>query len=361
MTNTDARSLAQGSEVFEVWQPRYAARGIPTFPVRFIVNGDKIDKRPAVKGYMKIGLGYSTRLTRNFGEADGIGFALGTRSGLAVVDVDTADEKVVADVLARHGPSPLIARTPSGGHHIFYRHAGHQRRRVRDPYWRARGAPVDLLANGFAVAPPSLSPKGIYRFVQGDLDDLERLPILSTGEVDQRAIERIGNGAPERRRSPLRDMREHDGRNDALFMAIGPVARNIHRASGTCEQLLEIAREHNAQCAQPMEDGEVSKIVDSVWNMTREGRNFIGVPDLVCLREEHLEIEDPYALKLLAFLRMKQGPHAQFWCTNALAERFGWDRERLSRSRRLLIELGYLKPVRQAGRGHPALYRWGTY
>ena len=30
-------------------------------------------------------------------------------------------------------------------------------------------------------------------------------------------------------------------------------------------------------------------------------------------------------------------------------------------ARRTLIELGYLVPVRQAGRGHPALFRWGKY
>jgi hypothetical protein len=44
-----------------------------------------------------------------------------------------------------------------------------------------------------------------------------------------------------------------------------------------------------------------------------------------------------------------------------LADKFGWDRHRLAHARRVLIEQGYLVPVRQAGRGHPALYRWGIY
>jgi hypothetical protein len=62
-----------------------------------------------------------------------------------------------------------------------------------------------------------------------------------------------------------------------------------------------------------------------------------------------------------SFLRLHQGPHATFMCTNTLAQKFDWDRERLARARRTLIELGYLAPVRQAGRGHPALFRWSKY
>jgi hypothetical protein len=110
-----------------------------------------------------------------------------------------------------------------------------------------------------------------------------------------------------------------------------------------------------------MEHTEVNRIAASVWGMTLEGRNAIGLAEAFCLTREHLEIEDVSAFKLLAFLRAHQGPHATFMCTNSLALKFGWDRERLARARRTLIELGYLVPVRQAGRGHPALFRWGKY
>jgi hypothetical protein len=355
-------STAATDDVFATWQPRYAARGIATFPVRFaVLASGKLDKRPMVQHWMKMGVRASTHLTRKFASAQGIGIALGTRNGIAVVDADTKDENVVADVLAYYGASPLIARSPSGGHHVYYRHNGRQRRRIRDPYWRERGAPVDVLGNGFITAPASRSPKGDYAFVQGGLDDLQRLPILRASAekiTPSPSPEPEPVSPPE---SPLRGMREHDGRNTALFMAIGPIARDIHQACGTREQLLQIAREHNAQCEQPMEDGEVEKIVGNVWGMTREGRNVIGQPGLFCLSVEHLEIEDLGAFKLLAFLRAHQGPHAMFWCSNGLADRFGWDRHRLAQARQVLIEQGYLVPVRQAGRGHPALYRWGMY
>jgi hypothetical protein len=150
-----------------------------------------------------------------------------------VVDADTEDENVVADVLAHYGPSPLIARSPSGGHHVYYKHNGRQRRRIRDPYWRERGAPVDVLGNGFITAPASRSPKGDYTFVQGGLDDLQRLPILrASAEKITPSPEPEPISPPE---SPLRGMREHDGRNVALFMAIGPIPRDIHQACGTRE------------------------------------------------------------------------------------------------------------------------------
>jgi bifunctional DNA primase/polymerase-like protein len=166
--------------VFQVWQPKYATRGFATFPVKFVARGDKLklDKVPLVKHYMKLGLRASTELTRRFADAVGIGIALGARSGLAVADIDTKDENAVADVLAFYGTSPLIARSPSGGYHVYYRHNDRQRRRVRDPYWSERGIPVDVLGNGFITAPASRSPEGTYCFVQGDLDDLQRLPLM---------------------------------------------------------------------------------------------------------------------------------------------------------------------------------------
>jgi Bifunctional DNA primase/polymerase, N-terminal len=114
---------AATDDVFDTWQPRYAARGIATFPVRFaVLASGKLDKRPMVQHWMKMGVRASTELTRKFANAQGIGIALGPCNGLAVVDADTKNENVVAAVLAYYGPSPLIARSPSGGHHVYYKH-----------------------------------------------------------------------------------------------------------------------------------------------------------------------------------------------------------------------------------------------
>jgi hypothetical protein len=78
---------------FAEWQPAYAASGIATFPV--IIN-DK-GKPPAVSGYFKVGLEYSNQLSLKFPANDSFGFALGVRSSVTVLDVDTSDERVLAD------------------------------------------------------------------------------------------------------------------------------------------------------------------------------------------------------------------------------------------------------------------------
>jgi Bifunctional DNA primase/polymerase, N-terminal len=327
--------------IFASWQPRYAERGIATFPVT-------ADKAPATKGYLRTGLRGSAELAQKFQHADALGFACGPSSGITLVDVDTKDEKVLATALATYGETPVISRTASGGFHAWYRNNGERRRQIKPI------PDIDILGGGMAVAPPSRVAKGNYEFIHGSLDDLDRLKPMPGGIISTNAP------APKPKAS-LRGMREHDGRNNALFLAIGPIARTIHQACGTRDQLLDAARKHNAQCAEPMEDKEVSQIVDSVWNMTREGRNVIGLPGAFCLTLDHLEIEDMAAFKLLAFLRAHQGPHATFWCTNSLAERFGLDRERFAKARRDLIERGYLVPLKQAGKGHPAVYRWGIY
>jgi len=332
--------------IFSRWQPRYAERGIATFPVT-------AEKTPATKGYLRTGIPGSAQLAEKFQHANAFGFACGRYNKVTLADIDTTNEKVLADALRTYGDTPIISRTASGGFHAWYRHNG-ERRRIRRP----GDVPIDVLGGGYAVAPPSQVAKGKYEFIQGGLDDLDRLKPMAvaanTPNQENRSI--------PLKASRLLGMREHDGRNTALFLTIGPIARKVHQACGSRDELLDIARKHNAQCAQPMEDREVNKIVDSVWGMTLEGRNVIGLSEAFCLTREHLSIPDSDAFKLLAFLRLHQGPHAHFMCANeGLAEKFGWARKRLAHARHTLIELGYLVPTRQAGRGNPALFRWGSY
>jgi hypothetical protein len=328
------------SGVFSRWQPSYAEHGIATFPVRET-------KVPAISHWQKVGLRSSALLAKKK-NADAFGYVTGRRSNITVLDVDTTDEKIAEDAIQQHGQPGVAVRTASGKRHHLYRYNG-EGRRIRP--WP--DLPIDVLGdNGYVLAPPSKLEKGSYEIIHGHIDDLDRLKPMAANEIAAAAPPAV---------SPLRGMREHDGRNHALFMAIGPIARTIHQACGTIDELVDAARKLNAQCDQPMEHTEVNRIAASVWGMTLEGRNAIGLAEAFCLTREHLEIEDVSAFKLLAFLRAHQGPHATFMCTNSLALKFGWDRERLARARRTLIELGYLVPVRQAGRGHPALFRWGKY
>src|SRR5262245_44035931 len=103
------------SGIFAVWQPKYAERSLPTFPVG-------AGKRPAVRGYLKIGIDYSTQLALKFRAADALGLAVGRRNRITVLDVDTPDERVLADALARHGHTPFVVRSGRGNYQAWYRH-----------------------------------------------------------------------------------------------------------------------------------------------------------------------------------------------------------------------------------------------
>ena len=56
-------------------------------------------------------------------------------------------------------------------------------------------------------------------------------------------------------------------------------------------------------------------------------------------------LQNQDAFVLLAFLRAHNGPWSHFMCTNSLAERFGWTRQRMGSARTRLIALEYIKPV----------------
>jgi hypothetical protein len=127
-----------------------------------------------------------------------------------VLDIDTTDERVLADAIYRHGATPIIIRTASGKFHLPYRFNG-ERRRIKP--WR--GLPIDLLgAGGLVVATPSEINGGHYEFVQGRLDDFDRLPILKGLEPASNGESLFVEGVRIVEASPLRGMREHDGRND---------------------------------------------------------------------------------------------------------------------------------------------------
>jgi hypothetical protein len=61
-----------------------------------------------------MGLPASSRLADRFRNANGFGFMTNARSRIAVLDVDSTDERVLADAMSRHGSTPVVVRTASG-------------------------------------------------------------------------------------------------------------------------------------------------------------------------------------------------------------------------------------------------------
>jgi len=296
---------SESSASFLNWQPTYAERGIATFPV-----GD--DKVPAIRGYHRVGRRGSGELASKFPDAPAIGFMCGRRSGITVLDVDSKDERVLADALDRHGKTGVITRSGGGNFQAWYRH-NHERRQIRP--WVGR--PIDVLGGGFVVAPPSRVAKGQYQFLQGSLDDLDRLPVMQNVPVEawdnSRLVAEVKQGQ----------------RNNKLFRGCLEAARHCDDFNALCD----VALTRNSEFLPPLEDGEVMRIAASAWKYETKGRNYIGGRRAVFSESEVLPLmSDPPVGMLLVWAKAKFKPDCQFWIADGLAEKFGGVYELLSES-----------------------------
>jgi hypothetical protein len=316
--------------VFSEWQPRYAEKGIATFPVG-------ADKNPLTQGYLRTGLGGSKKLAKKFSDASALGLGPGHRSGTTVVDIDTHSKALLADVQERYGQSPFIVQTP-GGYHLWYQSRGERRRIRPDP-----DQPIDILGSGgFVIAPPSKVAKGEYKIIQGTLDDLDRLPPLHRVLDDLRA-------------GPI-----PQGRRDRTIF------KNLLCEARHCddfESLLDVARSMNMDCVPQMRDAQVIKIATSVWNLETSGNNWVGRRARASTdRDELLSLShDPGAVMLLLLLRVSHPP--QFDVPFAIdqlktAELLGWSREMLRARISTLLRACRIARVHYGkGTNDPHLYR----
>ena len=83
--------------------------------------------------------------------------------------------------MQRYGETPVTIRTASGKWKLWYRHNG-EGRRIRP----LKGLPIDVLGDGFTIAPPSWREDlaASYRFRTGGLVELNRLPAIKAGAFD---------------------------------------------------------------------------------------------------------------------------------------------------------------------------------
>lgn len=317
--------------IFARWQPKYADHGIATFPVR--------EKRPAVRGYLRMGLSASASLVDRFKDANGLGIAC-RRNRLTIVDVDSPDEKILAAALDAYGPTPFIVRSGSGNFQAWYRHGGERRRIRPDP-----SRPIDILGDGFVVAPPSRGKLDCYSIIQGTLDDLNDLPTLrahSSTEPDGNAKQKIERG----------------GRNDALWRAC---MREAARG-GTFQELLTKANEINElEFYERLPADEVKKTVVSAWSKEQKGDNWFGRGGHTTLDNvDHIDrmMRDHHdALILLTVLRRHNWGERDFVIANGMHEMVGMTRKGLAAARKFLVDIGELVMVRPPARNSPGLYR----
>jgi len=321
--------------IFQKWQPEYAARGVPTFPV----NVTPSSKKPTVRGFMQVGMERSARLVDKFPNANALGLACGRKAGFTVLDVDCGDERTLADALVRHGKTPFIVRTGSGNFQAWYRHSG-EKRQVRP--W-GNDLPIDQLGSGFVVAPPSEGRRQAYAIIQGSLDDLHALPPMRNA------------WAPGQQTDPKSI--HQGGRNDALWRHCMANARHCD----TFDDLVDVARGYNDNaCMPPLDEHEVLKAAQSAWHITERGDNRFGAHGswLTTKSVDHL-VHDPWLMSLVVWLQAQNGPDAKFLVADGLQNLLGWTRRKFANARKRAVETGWIVPLNKPSQDKAILYRWG--
>ena len=315
------------SGIFSKWQPRYAEHGIPTFPVRG-------DKKPFVKNWGKIGQKGSAQLADKFQDADAFGFALGPRSGVAIVDMDA--KELLPEAEERFGRAKIVVETP-GGTHAYYRYSG-ERRLIR-PF--GPDIAIDVLGNGYALGAPSEALKGPYELIRGTLEDLKNLP----------PMHQVLDG--------LRTKNILDGQRNHSMFRIGlkqaPFVDDV-------EDLKDVLRTRNMDCIPPMDDAELVKAAESAWKYQQEGRNLVGRGRAFVISHDlydRIESESPDAWRLLTRLK-RHNWGRDFILSNGLAASLGWGRRRLHAARKVLVRFKIIFCLHEGGAGpyDPPIYGW---
>lgn len=157
----------------------YAARSLPVFPCR----ADKsplVGPRKDAQGDVIPRSGGFRRATTDRKQIEEwwaehpnalVGIPTGSVSGIDVLDIDVKHDGFKS-VPEWETLSPVWARTPSGGVHVFFKSEGDLRSTsgVIGPGVDTRGE------GGYVVVPPSRSERGVYRFEAGSFDQINELP-----------------------------------------------------------------------------------------------------------------------------------------------------------------------------------------
>lgn len=211
----------------------------------------------------------------------GIGMPTGAATGTVVVDVDRkhAGEQLLAELESALGPLPRdrVARTRSGGLHIYLAHPGGEIRvrtgaGVRSPLGHLLcGRPgIDVRADGgIVVLPPSLG----YTWLRDEDDPLPPVPALWLAAIQGAGLPPPPPPRPSRPAStdarwspPERGPSIPDsGRNDALYRR----GAMLHLAGATDAELLDDLERMNAtRCSPPLSQREVAKVAASASRAT---------------------------------------------------------------------------------------------
>lgn len=314
--------------IYSQHAPRFADAGLPCFPV------DTRSKRPAVRGWQNAtprrARGWATNA--KLGASDGLGLVMGKPSGLVEIDVDAAGDAWVSAAVERFGQTPIVIRTASGKAKLWYRHNG-EGRRIR-PF---QGLPVDVLGDGFTIAPPSWREDlGTgYAFLSGGLADIANLPTIAPGALSDgftRAPEAVQRG----------------DRNNALWRYCMTQARHCDDV----EALIDVAVSWTSTFPEPLSAAEAEQCARSAFGYEATGRNFLGLRKPQLNAQDKLMdnlIDQPEALTLYLLFQRWHSSRLHFAIAPTAMSAAGsppWPRRRIEGARDVLLERGYIEELR---------------
>jgi hypothetical protein len=318
--------------------------GLHVVPCR--PSGD--GKSPRVTGYQKRPVRKVVAQWVRRHSDHNIGIVPGS-SGHLVVDVDVPGDDALAKAIEVFGDTPIIVRTPSGGHHLYFK-LGNSIGVV--PY-EHEGLKGELRGNGVQVlVPPSVNPKTSqsYVFIRGSFADLAHLPTYCGPDLKKHKIKQPSIVSSEK---PSEAKIQKGDRNNFMFQLACETALS---APSLEELVTQVSLMNERLCHPPMSSDEVAKICKSIWKRRSSGT----------LRSPGLGPYHPLAKDLfLKFKGQKRGPDAlmlyhELWFAN-------WDRDtfvispeamrplfacmgvaKLRKARDLLLRLGLIRRVRAA-------------
>lgn len=183
-----------------------------------------------------------------------IGLVTGTVSDLVVVDIDDSRQEATDQTVAAFGGTGRVARTPSGGAHLYYRRGSEPLRNA------TRLADFDFAVDirgdgGYVVAPPSPGYRWERDAPFSSLATLARPPSVATPVVLPSASETVGAGEAGG------DLIPEGHRNSTLASLGGTMRRR-----GMTEQAIAVALDavNQRRCRPILPKTEVHAIAASI-------------------------------------------------------------------------------------------------
>ena len=187
-----------------------------------------------------------------------IGIITGKISNLSVIDCDNLD-LTIEDLQNEFGKTTFIVSTPSRGKHLYYSFDGES---CKVNYQNRK---IDIRANGGCIIAPysfNADKKGFYEILQGNLNDLGKLPMIKNNLLKNEQQSDFCLSYKDSQNQL--DLNIPEGqRNFVLFHSL----KNIAHSHRSYESLLKGAYEINAfRFEKLLDEDEIKRTVKKVWN-----------------------------------------------------------------------------------------------